>query len=154
MQVWAAVYFYAVIGVAVSLVFFNSPGKGVLRKRLNQRAKAAGMTTPRGHAPALEKNVGELEELLPGQTRENMRGPHLGLPEDPGADLDEVMDDIRKEVEFRRSRGQSLGQGLQEAVNNKVGELRKTGTEQGHAVANHLDGVLDNVKLDKLKKTK
>ncbi|KAL9090422.1 MAG: hypothetical protein Q9159_001951 [Coniocarpon cinnabarinum] len=154
MQVWAAVYFYVLFGVALSLGFFNSPGKDILRRRLAERAKAAGISTPRSSTPVPDKSRAELEQLMPGQQRENVRGPHLGLPEDPGAELDGVMHEIRKEVEARRSRGQSLGQGLQEVMTEKVEELRKAGGDQSRQVADQLDGVLDGTNFQKLKKDK
>ena len=111
------------------------------------------MSTPAATTPAVEKSRAELEEILPGQTRENVRGPHLGLPEDPGAELDEIMDEIKKEVELRRSRGQSISQGLQEVTSEKIGQLRRKGGESSHEVANQLDNALDG-KADLLKKSK
>ena len=150
LQVWAAVYFYAIIGVATCLAFFASPAKAILRKKLAARAKAAGQATPAAHTPAVEKEQAEAELLIPGQKREDVRGPSLGLPDDPGRDVDEIMDELRGGVEVRRARGQSTSQGLQDAMMEKIGQLRRAGGEGGKDVANQLDSVVQDVK----KKTK
>ena len=146
LQVWTAVYLYAIIGTAASLAFFASPAKSLLRKKLAARAKGAGQATPHALTPAVEKEKGEAELLIPGQKREDVRGPALGLPDDPGRDLDEIMDEIKQEVEVRRARGQSISQGLTEAMNEKIGELRKAGGKQSQDVASQLDGVVHDIK--------
>ena len=153
LQAWAAVYYYAIIGTIVSLVSFNPPAKATLRKKLAQRAKMAGVATPGATTPAVEKTSAEVQPLVPGQSREGTRGPHLGLPDDPGAELDDIMDEIKREVEYRRSRGQSISQGLQEAMNEKITELRQKGGGQSREVANQLDNVLDGFKADGVKKS-
>lgn len=132
--------------MATCIVFFASPAKSFLRHKLAVRAKAAGQATPALHTPAVEKEKGEVELLIPGQKRENVRGPALGLPDDPERDLDEIMGEIRREVEVRRARGQSVTEGLQEAMNGKISELRRVGGEGSKEVADRLDGVVEDVK--------
>lgn len=139
-------YFYAIVGVAACLLFFASPAKAELRRRLNVRAKAAGQATPAAHTPAVEKEKGEVELLVPGQRREDVRGPALGLPDDPGRDLDEIMSEIRQEVEMRKEKGQPVTQGLQEALSQKIEELRQVSGDQKNVVADKMEGVMKDVK--------
>ena len=97
---WARVYFYCIIGVLVSMAVFSSPAVGVVRAQLNKRQR------PQSQRVASSDSI--------------IKGGQLGLPEDPGQDLDELMDEIRKEVELRRTRGMSISQGLQEAVQDRL----------------------------------
>ena len=100
LRVWARVYFYAVIGVAVSMAFFASPAKPWLTKRLKQR------------------NQNSL------QPKEKAEHPLMGLPSDPAGDIDEAVREIREEVEARRRRGASIGMptgaDMKAAVENKL----------------------------------
>lgn len=45
----------------------------------------------------------------------------MGVSDDPGRDLDELMEQVRAEVQMRRQRGMSIGQSLQEAVQSRWG---------------------------------
>ena len=78
-MVWARVYFFCIIGVAASMAFFASPAKPWLMKKLAER-----------NVPAL-KRMDSQEHL-----------PSLGLPNDPGKELDEVIAEVRGEIESRR----------------------------------------------------
>ena len=50
----------------------------------------------------------------------------MGLPSDPGRDIDEAVREVREEVEARRRRGASAsmpkGQDLKRAVEEKLGK--------------------------------
>lgn len=134
---WARVYFYCVVGVAASLGFFASPGKAWLKKQIEARMRAAGGTTVSSKPPAAVTETRRLGDELsrkigidvrPNINRHNSddgaKGQSLGLPDDPGRDLDEIMQELRREVELRTSRGQSISAGLQEAV-QQVGEVKR-----------------------------
>lgn len=147
--VWMRVYFYCIVGVAAAMGFFASPGKAWLRKMTGPRPKPAATTSTTSAPPTpplVGKDVGlpdvrrlgdELSDKLGvdvrpafgrSESREDVKGASLGLPEDPMQDLDEIMRELRKEVQSRRDRGQSIGQGLQEAVQvvqAKAGELKR-----------------------------
>ena len=58
-----------------------------------------------------------------------------------------MMDEIKREVEARRGRGQSVGQGLQEAVQKKIREVQDNGRE---TVAESKRRVVDE-RVDKTK---
>src|SRR5439155_3714179 len=74
--VWARVYFYCIIGVAVSITFFASPATLWLSKKLARR-----------NAPTL-KRLDSQEHL-----------PALGLPNDPEKELDEVIAEMKEGIE-------------------------------------------------------
>ncbi|KAH0563116.1 hypothetical protein GP486_002311 [Trichoglossum hirsutum] len=79
LTVWARVYFYCVIGVAVSMAFFASPAKQWLTEKLASR-----------NAPKIKSS----------QSQDDL--PTLGLPNDPGKDLGDAISEVRAEVELRR----------------------------------------------------
>lgn len=83
--VWSRVYFYAIIGTALSTAFFASPAKAYLIKKLNERS-------------------GEKGKLQRTQSQESLAGkePVLGLPPDPQQDLEEVVREVRAEMAARK----------------------------------------------------
>ena len=87
--VWRRVYFYAIIGTALSTAFFASPAKLYLIKALNQRSGATGGSFKRTQS----------QESLAGQQ------PVLGLPPDPQRDLAEVVQEVKAEMEARQRKG-------------------------------------------------
>ncbi|ERF73803.1 hypothetical protein EPUS_05507 [Endocarpon pusillum Z07020] len=107
-KLWSRVYFYCIIGVAATMGFFASPAKQYLIKQINKR------NHPRVQRTASQETLGQ---------------PTLGLPSDPGRDIDEALKEIRTEVETRRRRGSRVsmptGQELKAAVEDKLG--RKLG---------------------------
>lgn len=121
----------------MALAFFASPGKAYLKKQQSRRVAAVGIdkpiTTPSSQSkPAYDSLAGYkivfdadgkpaiVREALNEDGSRTPRGPPLGLPDDPGQDLDEMMEEIAREVEVRRERGMSLGQGLKDVVQAKV----------------------------------
>lgn len=56
---------------------------------------------------------------------DSLHGPSLGLPDDPAGDLDELMDEVKQEVEMRRQRGQSISEGVKEAFQERVDRVKR-----------------------------
>lgn len=108
---WSRVYFYTIITVLSSLAFFASPAKVALIKQLKKRNGEA--------RPATQRT----------QSTDSVKLPHLGMPDDPGRDLDDFMEEFKQEVELRRRRGQSVPEGMQEAMLERVRGLQGTGNE-------------------------
>jgi lysophospholipid acyltransferase len=85
--------------------FFASPAKPWLVKRLNKR-----------NHPRVARTA----------SQETMRQPTLGLPVDPGREIDEALQEIKQEVEMRRRKGSKVtmpkGQDLKVAVEEKLGK--------------------------------
>ncbi|PPJ50442.1 hypothetical protein CBER1_05574 [Cercospora berteroae] len=79
---WRRVYFYAVIGVALSSGFLATPGKAWLSKKVKAR----------GGRPQLKKT----------DSYEHMSGATLGVPSEPGKEFDEFVDEIVEEVKKRK----------------------------------------------------
>lgn len=102
-KVWARVYFYCILGVAVSISFFASPGKAWLNQRLNKR-----------NHPQLRRT----------RSQEEISHPSLGLPSDPGRDVDEAVEEIKQEIEMRRRKGSKVtmptGQELRKIIEDKL----------------------------------
>ncbi|RDW89440.1 MBOAT family protein [Coleophoma cylindrospora] len=92
--VWARVYFYAIIGTALSMAFFASPAKASLVKALNKRS---GATAPSGRPSDLKHSYSQ--ESLAGKE------PVLGLPPDPEADIDEAIKEVKAEMQARQRKG-------------------------------------------------
>jgi lysophospholipid acyltransferase len=104
LRVWARVYFYGLVGVMLAMAFFASPAKPYLTRKLEKR-----------NYPYVRKTL----------SQETNYPPSLGLPSDPGRDIDDAIDEIRQEVEARRRRGSAVtmpsGDGLKRAIEAKMG---------------------------------
>ena len=90
--VWSRVYFYAIVGTALSMAFFASPAKPFLIKKLNARQGTIGAKLQR------KKSL----ETIAGKE------PVLGLPPNPSRDLEEMMQEAKAEYEARQKRGSML----------------------------------------------
>ncbi|OLN81525.1 Lysophospholipid acyltransferase [Colletotrichum chlorophyti] len=84
--VWSRVYFYAIVGTIISMAFFASPAKQMLRKQLEERQGKAGAKLTRTIS----------QDSLSG------REPVLGVSADPQREIDEAMQEIKAEVEARQ----------------------------------------------------
>ena len=108
---WTRVYFYAVIGIALSMGLFASPAKAYLIRELKKR-QAVGMKTPSEAGPPIK------------HMETQQKHPVLGMPDDPAGMIDEAVKEIQQEVEARRRKGSLVsmprGQALRNAVENKV----------------------------------
>ncbi|OBT95457.1 lysophospholipid acyltransferase [Pseudogymnoascus verrucosus] len=88
--VWSRVYFYALIAIGGMTAFFASPAKPYLKRQIEIRAARA--------------NGGKkLERKLSSDTLSQQ--PVLGLPPDPERDFEEVVREIREELDARQSKG-------------------------------------------------
>ncbi len=128
--VWARVYFYTLIGVAVSFVLFSRSLP--FRKQFVQRqaARTASSTDDAIEQVAkeeLHKDKQRRESVHEASTDHVIKkAPTLGIADDPEAELDEIVDEVKREIEERRRRG-SLVQGfdVRKAVNEKLKQLQK-----------------------------
>ncbi len=89
------------------MAFFASPAKAWLNQQLNKR-----------NTPALQRTA----------SQESMREPLMGLPNDPGQDFDEVVQEVRDEVERRRKgsgrrSAKSVGQEAKEVLKERTGMI-------------------------------
>ena len=104
MVVWGRVYFYGIVATAASMAFFASPAKSYLIGQLKRRN--------RPHVPRTVSS-------------EAVRPPTLGLPNDPERDLDEVIQEIKAEIESHRKSGIAVtmptGEELKLAIEQKIG---------------------------------
>lgn len=116
------------------MAFFASPAKGWLIRRLNERNRLRrDALLQRGEV----EREGEKEEREGGkEERDEKKGEEegivlMGLPSDPGGDIDEAVREIRDEVEARRRKGgddddggrvgMSTGVDMKVAVEGKLG---------------------------------
>ena len=109
-KVWARVYFYVPIGVALSIAIFSPqlPFKRMIVKRLESRNQ-------RPHP------------LSRSHSHDSLNAPTLlGLPHDPAGAIDEAIEEVRQEVDARRRRGSKVamptGNELKKMVESKVGQ--------------------------------
>lgn len=122
--VWSRVYFYAVFGTVASMAVFASPVKPYLIQKLRERnepalEKAAAMTAK--SVAEGTRNTKKVESDAFGETH-----PIMGLPGDPGADVEEAVREIREEVEAIRRRGgvieEPTVEDMKAAVEYKLGK--------------------------------
>ncbi|KAJ9639573.1 Lysophospholipid acyltransferase [Knufia peltigerae] len=104
LKAWGRVYFYAIVEIGVAMAFFASPAKKWLVAKLDKR-----------NHPYIRKTV----------SQETNYPPLLGLPSDPGREIDEAIDEIRQEVETRRRRGSRVtmptGESLKREIEARTG---------------------------------
>ncbi|MCJ1260253.1 lysophospholipid acyltransferase [Lobaria immixta] len=121
--VWSRVYFYAVIGTAASMALFASPAKPQLIRKLHARNQPALQRAAAATAAAIEQE--RKDKWRYGDYRDGEEHPLMGLPSDPGRDVDEVVREIREEVEARRGKGRAgrlpTGAEMKAAVEDKLG---------------------------------
>lgn len=106
MTVWARVYFYCIIGVIASMGFLASPGRPWLQKQLAVR---------NGTRPGMSRTA-STESIRAGTT--------LGLPDDPEREVEEIVAEVRKEIETRRQRGMSVDLDVRKLVEEKMKDLQ------------------------------
>ncbi|CAI4211430.1 unnamed protein product [Parascedosporium putredinis] len=82
LQVWSRMYFYPFFGIAISMVIFNSPVKGLLKQALDQRQAKTGVKMVRSAS----------------QDSLASRDPILGLSSDPQRDFSEIMSEMKTEM--------------------------------------------------------
>ncbi|CAG8952032.1 hypothetical protein HYFRA_00000768 [Hymenoscyphus fraxineus] len=102
--VWARVYFYAAVGTALATAFFSSPAKGMLVRKLNARAGT----------PQLKKSTSQ-DSLAKHE-------PVLGLPAEPQQDIEELVGELKAEMELRKRK---MNQGRASTGNGGVGGVQK-----------------------------
>lgn len=132
MLVWARVYFYTLFGVAASFALFSRslPFRKELVKRQSDRLNAS--TTADSNIQEVAK-----EEVVKDHKRRELhrtestdpgfrRAPTLGIADDPEAEIDEIVSEVKREIEERKRRG-SLVQGfdVRKAVEEKLKEFQK-----------------------------
>ncbi|KAF2094990.1 MBOAT family protein [Rhizodiscina lignyota] len=105
MTVWVRVYCYCIIGVIASVAFLFSPGKAYVVKQLKRR-------TGTDKRPEIARQ----ESARAGTT--------LGLPDDPEQELQEIVAEVKKEIESRRQRGMSVDLDVKKVVQEKLDALR------------------------------
>ncbi|KAG8630711.1 hypothetical protein KVT40_002330 [Elsinoe batatas] len=128
--VWARVYFYAVVGVLACSAFLLSPGKAYLSQQVKKHTASgpsvAGQTVVDKLPKFLpEGMVGrEPGQARPGLSRESsQRLPtYLGLPNDPGEEWDEMVDEIAGEIEKRRKEGKDPVQEIKSVLRERFGD--------------------------------
>lgn len=94
--VWRRVYFYAIVQVAVGLALFASPVKGWLIR--TQKARVRKLED----RVRAEKIVAELKRPPIKREESHIKGGMLGLPDDPGQDIDEIVNEVMNEMERKR----------------------------------------------------
>lgn len=76
--------------------FFASPGVKVVKKALEQRNAKAGVVT--------DKKSGDLKRTASTDSLSSSREPVMGISADMEEELDEMVREVKREVEVRRAR--------------------------------------------------
>jgi lysophospholipid acyltransferase len=129
-KVWARVYFYTLISVAASFAVFsrNLP----FRKQLVQLQAARAPPTPTSTIDefTIEKAAREeikREKLARTNSQDSVASkkmPLHGIADDPEAEIDEIVREVKAEIEERRRRG-SISFDVKKAVQEKLKQFKK-----------------------------
>ncbi|KAI7087646.1 MBOAT family protein-like protein [Hortaea werneckii] len=118
LAVWARNYFFCPIGVALCSLFLASPGKAWLTKKVKAR-----------------QNKRPTDSMKRSESMESLEGATLGVPNEPGREFDEMVDEVMEEVKKRRgSKGGPEGPELRKQVEQA---LHRTTSEGGWAPGMH-----------------
>ncbi|KAI9881997.1 MAG: hypothetical protein M1823_006284, partial [Watsoniomyces obsoletus] len=115
-KVWSRVYFYCPIGVMLSMAFFASPAKQYLIRLQERRtgvggtgAGVGGVDGVDGTGPGIDQKKGGNRPLMPSRNISHedstRRTTVMGVPSDPGRELDEMMAEVKAEVKARNWTG-------------------------------------------------
>ncbi|KAL1649389.1 Lysophospholipid acyltransferase [Didymella pomorum] len=133
LKVWSRVFFYTLIGTAASFGLFsrNLP----FRRQLQQRQSAR--VAP---ASAIDADVSNIEQIAKEEikkdnltrtnsmasTASSKRAPTLGIADDPEAELDAIVAQVKREIAERKRRGSALqGFDVKTAIQEKIKEFKK-----------------------------
>lgn len=126
LAVWQSVYYYGIITTLASLAFFASPAKTFFTKKLkarNARPSPTRTESDPGSASGTGSGTGK------GKGNQTLA---LGLPDDPGRELDDAVQEIKDEIEMRNRRGSLVGmpsgEELKAKVEERVGKVDKKST--------------------------
>ena len=135
-KVWARVYFYTLIGVAASFALFSRsfPFRKMLVQR--QSARAPPLAANMYDDPAIEKAAREeirrerLARTTSADSVASVAGqskmPLLGIADDPEKEIDEIVAEVKAEIELRKRRGSVMqGFDLKKAVQEKLNQFNK-----------------------------
>ena len=100
-RVWSRVYFYSPVGVALAMVFFASPARSYLIDM--GKRKSGEMTMDDGG-----KTSAAAVASSPPQDERDERTSIMGLPSDPGQELDDLIGEVRSEVGSATHTGKGL----------------------------------------------
>jgi lysophospholipid acyltransferase len=126
--VWSRVYFYTLIGTAISFALFskNLPVRSYLTKMQADRVSEFDeQGIEKVVTQELEKE--RREQLLRRESVEHLgSAPMLGIADDPEAEIDEIVAEVKREMMERRRRG-SLMQGfdVKRAVEEQLKKFKK-----------------------------
>lgn len=132
MKVWARVYFYTLIGVAASFAVFSKSLP--VRQQLVQLQAARAPKAAPVDDTAIEK---ETRDAIKRQTlaransydsTSSSKMPLHGIADDPEAEIDDIVREIKAEIEQRKRRGSLTGSGfdLKKAVQEKLEQFKKS----------------------------
>ncbi|KAF1813121.1 MBOAT-domain-containing protein [Eremomyces bilateralis CBS 781.70] len=143
LRAWSGVYWYCIVGVAFCQLFLLTP----FAKQLAAAAKRRQGLAP-GKRPPVSRT-----------TSHEAGGRTLGLPEDPEGDIDEIVEEVK--AELNKIRAQRGGQAL--TLTDIRGILEEKVKELGHALGDEttktgrgtgqiVDGLKADVKEEAVKK--
>lgn len=133
LKVWSRVYFYTLIGVAGSYGLFSRSLP--FRKQLQQRQSSR--IAPKS---AVDVDVSNIEQIAKEEikkdtltrtntatsTASSRRAPTLGIAEDPEAELDAIVAQVKYEIAERKRRGSTLqGFDVKTAIQEKIKDFKK-----------------------------
>ncbi|KAL6706704.1 Lysophospholipid acyltransferase [Coniothyrium glycines] len=133
LKVWARVYFYTLIGVAASFAMFSRSlpfRKQLLSYQAARAPKPAAGTVDEALIEKTAKEEVQRNRLAKTNSIDSLddhpKVPVLGIADDLEAEIDEIVREVKTEIEERRRRG-SLMQGfdVKSAVQEKLKQFQK-----------------------------
>ncbi|KAL5114533.1 Lysophospholipid acyltransferase [Pleosporales sp. CAS-2024a] len=129
LRVWSRVYFYALVSLAASFAVFSR--RLPFRKQLVQlqTARAPQASTTSVDESAIERAAREELKLTRATSQDSVASkkmPLHGISDDPEAEIDEIVREVKAEFDLRRRRGSVvLNFDVKKAVQEKMRQFKK-----------------------------
>jgi lysophospholipid acyltransferase len=132
-KIWARVYFYTLIGVAGCFGLFSRslPFRKQLQQRQSLRTAPAATDLDVSNIEQIAKEEIKKDNLTRtnsmASTVSSRRAPTLGIADDPEAELDAIVAQVKREIADRKRRGSALqGFDVKKTIQEKIKEFKST----------------------------
>lgn len=131
MTVWSRVYFFVLVGTAGSFALFSRAlpfRKELVKMQSSRQAASTEKDLEKIAKEEIELDLKRRESTMSTASDSSSvrRAPTLGIADDPELELDEVVREVKAEIDARRRRGSMMqGFDLKKAVQEKIKDFQK-----------------------------
>ena len=140
---WRIVHYYCIVGVALLMAFFASPGKAILKQQINAHTKNARAPMRRLESTN-DIHTGDGLQRVMGE--DLGKGQIMGLPDDPERDFEEIMTEIRQEIDTWTGDDATAAAEVKEAVVHQLEQIAQKRKDADAAATKQANEILATLK--------